>query len=406
MGTAHADAELRAADPCSMTVEADHGPRVARRRRKPRVARVRRLTLLVLFALLVPVLYSYVSTIRQPSNLSLGVRSVEWVRAHHGAWFVNSVERVYYAWTAPAKGGPALRTLPAVGSSNAGAASTTVYRPSPIRPLVHPVLRGEGVWHSTGVAVQGAPGMLVTEFRPDAAYPRNLAYVAWIDHTRTQLALYPGRYEPPSNRPRGPMSIPYSQRWRLLGTFNSGFAYRDAHGGFAVNGHSYTPLVRGMGTVVGYADGRVDVVSWRGGATPPAGVVVAKQNLPLIVNGGRPNPNLSDGPMWGATLGNAIRVWRSGVGIDRHGNLVYAAADYQTVSSLAAILIHAGAVRAMELDINPSWPTFITYTHHPILAAKKLFPTSHTASRYLSPDDRDFFAVYRLVPGATSVAFR
>jgi hypothetical protein len=379
---------------------------VARRQRKRRLRRRSRVALLVLTVLLVPVVYSYVTTMLRPSNLSLGVRSVEWVRANHGAWLVNGVERIYYSWNAPAKGGPALRTLPGIGTSATGAASATTYRPAPIRPLVRPALRGEGVWRSTGVTVQGAPGMLVTEFRPEPAYPRNLAYVSWIDHTRTQLALYPGRYEPPSNRPRGPMSIPYSQRWRLLGTFNSGFAYRDAHGGFAVNGHSYTPLVRGMGTVVGYADGRVDVVSWRGGATPPAGVVVAKQNLPLIVNGGRPNPNLSDGPAWGATLGNAIRVWRSGLGIDRHGNLIYAAADYQTVSSLAAILIHAGAVRALELDINPSWPTLITYTHHPKLAATKLFPTSHPASRYLSPDDRDFFAVYRRVPGQTTVAFR
>ncbi len=81
----------------------------------------------------------------------------------------------------------------------------------------------------------------------------------------------------------------------------------------------------------------------------------ARQNLPLIVDGARPNPNLNDGPEWGATLGNAILVWRSGIGVDRHGNLIYAAAHDQTVRSLADILIHAGAVRAMELDINSYW---------------------------------------------------
>jgi len=69
----------------------------------------------------------------------------------------------------------------------------------------------------------------------------------------------------------------------------------------------------------------------------------ARQNLPLIVSGGKPNPNLSDGPQWGATLGNAIRVWRSGIGVDALGNLIYAAADNQTVGSLAQILIRAGA---------------------------------------------------------------
>ena len=107
------------------------------------------------------------------------------------------------------------------------------------------------------------------------------------------------------------------------------------------------------------------------------------------------NSNLSTGPEWGATLGNAIRVWRSGVGIDRYGNLIYAAANIQTVASLAEILKRAGAVRAMELDINTYWPSFITY-HRPgaIGAANLLESMDRSSQRYLTPDDRDFFAVY------------
>jgi hypothetical protein len=126
-----------------------------------------------------------------------------------------------------------------------------------------------------------------------------------------------------------------------------------------------------------------------------ANVVFARQNLPLIVDQGRPNPNLNDGPEWGATLGNAIEVWRSGIGVDRSGNLIYAAAEDQTVSSLARILIHAGAVRAMELDINSYWVSFITYAAPNALDPSNLLSgMERPASRYLSPDDRDFFAVY------------
>jgi hypothetical protein len=119
-------------------------------------------------------------------------------------------------------------------------------------------------------------------------------------------------------------------------------------------------------------------------------------------------PNLSDPSQWGATLGNAIRVWRSGIGIDRHGNLVYVAADQQTVGSLADIFIHVGAVRAMELDINAEWPSFITYRHTGTLIPTKLVPNGQQpATRYLRPDDRDFFAVYQRVPGASlQVPFR
>jgi hypothetical protein len=149
-----------------------------------------------------------------------------------------------------------------------------------------------------------------------------------------------------------------------------------------------------MATIVRYGDGRIDVVAWPGG---PAGsdVVFARQNLDLIVDDGRPNPNLNDGPQWGATLGNAALVWRSAVGVDGHGNLIYAAGPDQGLRSLASVMIHAGAVRAMELDINTYWTSFISY-RYPGAGdpANLLTNMDRSPLRYLTPDDRDFFAVY------------
>ncbi len=381
--------------------------RVARRQKQQRRRRIRRTVAVLLLVTVAPALYSYVSTMLQPSSLPVGIRSVEWLRAHWGAWLVNDVERVYYSLNAPAPGGPQLRTLPTVGRGLAAGPAAPSYRPAGVLSALRPGLPGEGVWRATGRSVRGGPPVLVTTFRPDSSYPRIVAYVAWLDHTRTQLALYPGRYEPPSNATRGPMEVPYGERWRLLATFNSGFTYRDGHGGFAVDGRTYTPLVQGLGTVVAYRSGRVDVLDWRGGSTIPRNVVLARQNLPLIDSGGRSNPNLSDGRVWGATLGNAIRVWRSGVGVDRRGNLIYAAADYQTVGTLAEILLRAGAVRAVELDINAEWPSFMTYARGGGRNPSKLVPNAQQSpTRYLVPDDRDFFAVYRQIPGAATVPFR
>lgn len=348
--------------------------------------------------LFVPVLYSYATTVTRPSSLPLGIRSVEWLRTHHGAWLVNETEHVYYSWRAPAQGGPPLRTLPRVGLASVAVAArrTRLARPKHIVPQVRPALPGEGVWLSTGRIVNGAPPVLVTTFRTDPVYPRIVAFVAWFDHSRTQLALYPGRYEPPNADPRGPMEVPNAQRWRLLATFNSGFMYRDGHGGFVVNGHTTTPLRRGQGTIVAYKSGRVDVIPWAGGPTPSSAVVLARQNLPLIVDHGRPNRLLADNSLWGSTLGNAVRVWRSGAGIDGHGNLLYAAASDQTASSLADILIHTGAVRAVELDINAEWPSLVTYGRGGVFNATKVVPNGQQPTdRYLVPDDRDFFAIYR-----------
>jgi hypothetical protein len=238
--------------------------------------------------------------------------------------------------------------------------------------------------------------VLVTSFRPDPNYPQNVAGVAWIDHTRTSVWLYPGIQEPAVPIPaRGPEEVPTEIRSRLVATFNSAFKLADSGGGVVIGGHTYAPMKTGEATIVRYSNGRIDLIAWKGGATAGPDVVYARQNLPLIVNNGRLNPNLSNGPEWGATLGNQILVWRSGVGIDKYGNLIYAAAGIQTVASLAEILKHAGAVRAMELDINTYWPSFITY-HRPgaIGAANLLTSMDRSPQRYLTPDDRDFFAVY------------
>jgi hypothetical protein len=61
---------------------------------------------------------------------------------------------------------------------------------------------------------------------------------------------------------------------------------------------------------------------------------------------------------------------------------------------------NVGAVRAMEFDINAEWHTLITYTHENSLIPRLVEPQSQQSpERYLVPDDRDFFAVYKRLPG-------
>ncbi len=362
--------------------------------------RLRRVALLTALLLAIPAVVSYASMLTQHSDSSLSIRTVEWLRDNGARGLVNRVENFYYSLNAPAKGGPALKALPGqpgAGSAVAGASKRTHhYRPPDIHPVIHPALPGEGVWHSTYAYGGSRPPVLVTSFRPDPNYPQNVAGVAWIDHTRTTTWLYPGAQEPSvTMASRGPEQIPLDLRPRLVATFNSGFKLVDSGGGFASGGRTYAPLKTGLATIIRYRDGAMDIRAWTGGSDAPANVIYARQNLPLIVMGGHLNPNLSDGPEWGATLGNAIQVWRSGVGIDRHGNLIYAAANYMTVGSLAQVLRHAGAVRAMELDINTYWTSFIHYRYPGARGAANLLASMDRSNqRYLTPDDRDFFGVY------------
>jgi len=377
------------------------------RRRAAAKRRRRRLLLLIgipLLGLLLWAVISYAVWMLKPTSMSFGERSVEWVRADvpFGNTIVDDAEHVYYTANAPEKGGPAPRSLPAIGLSEPRSRHAAPWPPR-IEPVFAHPLPGEGIWKPTGPPVDGGPPVLVTSFRPEAEYPELLAYVAWFDQKRTAVAYYPGRYEPPDSTVRGPMMVPDGQRWRLLATFNGGFTHEDGENGSSVDGHVNEPLRDGKATLVGYGDGRVQIVKWSGGPKPGPDVAWTRQSLAPIVWDGRLNPGLNtnpNSPEWGFTLGGVTRVWRTGAGIDRRGNLIFMAAEGQTVISLAKALEHAGAVRAMELDINPDWHTLITYTHAHGLAPRMVEPQpNQPADRYLVPDDRDFFAVYKRLPG-------
>jgi hypothetical protein len=360
--------------------------------------RARRVILLAAGICLVPVAVSWVRAMERPHNVGVDIASVEWLRSHGGNGIVSQVENWYYTLTAPSKGGPPLKALPRVGvDATAPSSGTTVdsYRPPAIKPLIRPALKGEGVWRPAAAHAGPEPPVLVTTFRSDPEYPQFVAGVAWIDSQRTRLAYVPGLAEPPEVSHRGPAEVPTSLRGRLVATFNGGFPLETSNAGLIYRGQTVEAMVNGIATLVEYRDGRVDIRRWEHGSEPSPHVWFAKQNLPPIVYEGRLNPNLSDGPEWGATVNNAVRVWRSGLGIDRHGNLIYAAANYQTVESLAKILRRAGAVRALELDINEDWTSFITYRRRGAGEPSNLLPEMlRPSSRYLTPDERDFFAVY------------
>ena len=179
----------------------------------------------------------------------------------------------------------------------------------------------------------------------------------------------------------------------LVAAFNAGFLMSSANGGYYTDGRSVLPLRTGAASFVVYANGTATVGSWGTDETMTPEVVAVRQNLDLLVDNGQPVPglNAADTTQWGETLGNAVYVWRSGVGITADGALVYVAGPGLSITDLADLLARAGAVRAMELDINTDWVHFASYTPStPTGAATPangadLLPTMvGTPARYLS----------------------
>jgi hypothetical protein len=54
--------------------------------------------------------------------------------------------------------------------------------------------------------------------------------------------------------------------------------------------------------------------------------------------------------------------WRSGLGVTADGALVYVVGPVLSPLMVADLLVRAGAVRGVRLDINPTWPVFASFT--------------------------------------------
>jgi hypothetical protein len=181
--------------------------------------------------------------------------------------------------------------------------------------------------------------------------------------------LYSGSKSPGGGPYMFTAPVQPAQAATLVAAFNGGFLMKDAQGGYLTEGRTIYPLVNGAASLVIRADGSVTVGAWGTDVAMTPDVVAVRQNLVPLVEGGQPTAQAS-GPwtFWGATCGVSScsgagieNQWRSAAGVTADGALVYVAGPALDPLQLAQLLVRAGAVRGMELDINPSWPVFATY---------------------------------------------
>ncbi|HET7724722.1 MAG TPA: phosphodiester glycosidase family protein [Propionibacteriaceae bacterium] len=377
----------------------DVGRRPSRSRR---FRTIRTAAIAVVALLVVATTASVAPALTAPGTDSTAARLAEWGRDHGLGWAVTALEQVQYSHTAPTVGGTIEGGLPTASSqtsvqgSPSRTSKATTAAPAALAPLVDPAVPGEGAWRDL-YAVNGVTAARAASLRPDAEHTGYYVQVVWMDPKLVRFALHPGYKVPgpgltPENR------LTPDELDSVLATFNSGFLMTDARGGYWQNGQSIVPLRAGAASMVLTADGRLHVEAWPGG-TPGSDVTAVRQNLDMVIENGAMSPAVSQASaaVWGKTVGNAAYVWRSGIGVRADGSVVFVVGPAMTIQTLAAVLQDAGAVNAMELDINPDWTNYITYTHPaPGNAAPAVLPPpnpSVSPSRYLQPSSRDFVAV-------------
>lgn len=220
-------------------------------------------------------------------------------------------------------------------------------------------------------------------------------------------ALHNGSADPGkllAGKVRAGSKITGTSRARLLAAFNGGFLMKSLAGGYEQEGRVARPLRAGLASLVIDRSGRARIGVWGNGVwgkglpAPGEAVYSVRQNLWLLVSGDQPTKESARWWRWGGTIGHQEYVARSALGQNAAGDLMYAGSMSTTPADLAAALAKAGAVNAMELDINPEWVQMDAATRPggPLTAE---IPGQHRpANQYLTGWTRDFIAV--LVPAA------
>ena len=337
--------------------------------------------------------------ISAPTNDPLSAKVAEWARDHGLGSVVTGLEAVQYRLNPPKIGGaPKIQLLKDQATSATKATTAGIALRESIPSIVSPKLAGEGSFKAVAIS-HGLPVVQVAYLRPDSLHTSYLSAVVWMSGEHTHLEQHPGALDPGQlDLWSTKNSLSNSAASGLVAAFNGGFKIKDSRGGFYQDGHTEGVLRDGAASLVVYKQGNSEIGKWGRDVQMNPDVLSVRQNLELLIDKGRLTRDVDAAVMttWGKTLGGKNFVWRSGIGITAKGDFVYVVGDALSAHSLAALLLRAGAVRAMQLDINKAWISYMWFTPTDLgkLAPHKAVNFERPASRYFTPTSRDFFAVY------------
>jgi hypothetical protein len=377
-------------------------------RRRLRDRRWAQVTAGVLIVLVGFVGWSLGNALIQPGGGTTAQRVAEWARGHYLGPLVTLAEQLTYQ--PPRVGGRPSFSLagprpPASAAPTAGRTAPARVRPGfeVPRRLASPAgkpLPGEGQWRVLS-SVHGTPAVYATYLRPDRVHTSYVSAIVSMNPHLLRFQLRPGVEDPgPGSYGGVPPVIAPGHRRGLVATFNGGFKIASAEGGFWLNGTERGPLLKGSATMVYYRDGDLRMGVWGPHLHLTPQVEGVRQNLKPIIEDGRIPASIDQNieSNWGATIGGAYYVWRSGVGVTRDGRIIFAYGPALDARTLAGLLQRAGCQFAMELDINPDWTDFMYYkpAGHPADPTPvALLPGQvQPADRYYALTNRDFTAVF------------
>ena len=366
--------------------------------------------------------WSIGGALTSPGTDTVQARLAEWGRDHGMGGAVAQLEQWQYDLNPPAKGGsvdakqftdlgPTAGVPSAAKPSKSGAvpgkpgapssqaADVIAMQPRMPAPPGLTLDPGEGVFQVAVQTPNGQPVVQVARIRPDAVYTGTTADVAVIDQKHSSYVLHPGHEGGLNSIIKDvPNQIDTNARPNLIALFNGGFKISESQGGYYDHGVTAATLVNGAASEVIFKDGHMAVGMWGRDYSfqKNSDIVSVRQNLKLMVDNGQVVPYIDDSSDWGRADHGSAAVWRSGVGVKADGDIVWVGGNTLTAPSLARLLKDAGAVRAMQLDINLRWADFQYFpAHDGNPDNSKLYEDFlQGPNKFFENSTKDFMAVY------------
>ncbi|MEI6495588.1 MAG: phosphodiester glycosidase family protein [Actinomycetota bacterium] len=384
---------------------------------------------LVVAVVLVWNLISLVTYVAHDNGDTMSSRAATWARNHRMGSLVDWMETTLYSDPPSTKPAEALALTgsagAAVGSTVPGSPDTSVAAPSasaestspgtsaastvaepasppPVAPSalqnqVSPALDNEGQWSPIATAA-GHDVMWATSIRPLPDAASVVASVAEIDQTYVRVGMFNGAEQPGGkwNRPNRVVKV---LQPALIAGFNGGFRFEHIKGGYKNEGITVRPLRKGDATIGITNDGKMTIGEYGRDLTDDGSFTSLRQNLILIVDGGKSQvqKGLAQGVWWGADYGNKLYVPRSAACVRTDGRITYALVSPVNATQLAQALINIGCVKAIQLDIDGTWPVFFTFSHNADGSAVGHFLDTRMGGnpqRYLTGSSKEFFAFF------------
>jgi hypothetical protein len=331
-------------------------------------------------------------------------------------------ERPEARWTVPVVRGPLPPPLGPQPEREARVKRLSPFRPKPVGP-VHASWSapGDGEW----VAIvdprfaSADPYMYKTLLHPDRGRSWAELFVVAVDLRRVSLHAVPGYRQPrpnvkPEPKLNRPGLIPADQQDRLLAAFNGGFMTEHGQYGMMVDGVTLVAPRDRACTIAKYQDGSLRIAQWLNIKDTLPQMVWYRQTPSCMYENNKLHSVLrwTDSPAWGATVDGDTVIRRSAIGLNAARDILYVSiSNHTTAQVIAAGMHHAGATDIAQLDVNWSYPKFVTFRSPepgaPLEAVALASGFEYSTSEYIrDAERRDFFYLTVAEPNTTAGNFQ